>query len=59
MAKDLNSDSDLTLRTGPEALGTAAEYTPPSRYNFVAEGPAARCCGVSGGGPATPRAEDS
>jgi len=35
MAKDLNSESDLTLGTGPEALGTAAEYTPPSKYNFV------------------------
>jgi len=59
MAKDLGNDIDLTLGTGPEALGTTAAYTPPSRYNFVAEGLAARCRGVSGGGPATPRAGDS
>ena len=33
MAKDLGNDIDLTLGTGPETLGTAAEYTPPSRYD--------------------------
>jgi hypothetical protein len=35
MAKDLGNDIDLTLGTGPEALGTVAEYKPPSKYNFV------------------------